>query len=173
MNSKHFFASAALASMFAVAVPANAQVLGGGLSGVVGTTLSGGLSGAGGLGGVASTATGSVRDVNSIARASTQHTHDTVSAAADATDRAATNVDKQLESTAAAANATGNAASSAASSVNTDVAEPKLSETKAEAPRAKTKEPIKSVKTVPPKASNAEASVGASSSANGSVSAQR
>jgi hypothetical protein len=172
MNSKYFFASVAAASVLALTSPAHAGLLGGGLSGAAGGTLSGGLNGIGGIGGIGgmtSTATSSVRDVNSIGRATTQHAHDTVSATADATDRAAANVDKQLESTKAAANATADAASSATSSVDTDAAKSKLGETKAPA----AKEPAKPVKTEPVKAPGVDASVGASSSANGGASVQR
>jgi len=169
MNGKYFFASAAVASVLAFNSPAHAQLVGGGLSGAVGGTLSGGLGGIGGLGGMTSTATSTVRDVNSIGRATTQHAHDTVSATADATDRAAANVDKHLESTKAATNATASAASSAASNVDADAAQSKLSETKTAAP----KDSAKPVKTEPVKAQGVDAAGGASSSANGNASVQR
>jgi hypothetical protein len=169
MNSKSFFASAAVASVLAFTAPAHAQLLGGGLSGAVGGSLSGGLSGIGGIGDMTSTATGAVRDVNSVGRATTQHAHDTVSATTDATDRVAANVDKQLESTKGVADATANATTSATSSIDTDAAQSALSETKTPAP----KDAAEPVKTEPAKAPGIDASLGASSSAEGNASVQR
>jgi len=177
MNGQYFFASAAVASVLAFTTPAHAQLLGGGLSGAVGSTLSGGLGGINGVGGMTSVATGTVRDVNSIGRATTQHVHDTVSATADATDRAAANVDKQLESTRSAADATAHATtsatSSAASNVDTKAARPKLDQPKAPVSPSKPAEPVKPVTTEPTRMPGVDASVQGSASAQSNASVAR
>ena len=114
MNAKQYLASATVASLLACAMPAGAQVLGGNLAG----SLEGSWSGVGGLGGLGrptSIATGTLRDLNGMAHATTTHAHDTVDSVTINADRAAARVDEHTQ----ALGATANAASSAASSVDT------------------------------------------------------
>ncbi len=127
MNTKQIFATATVVSMLACAMPAGAQVLGGSLGGSLGGTLTGGLGGLGGLGGPTSVATGTLRDVNGMARSTTSHAHDQVDAAVTNADRAVGRVDEQTRvvsaaadaATSTAANGAANAATSAASRAET------------------------------------------------------
>lgn len=149
MSTKQFFAGAALVSLLACTAPAGAQVLGGSLGGTLNGGLSGGIGGLGGLGGPTSVATGTLRDANSIGRATTSHVHDTVDSATIATDRAAGRVDGQLAATRAAADATADSASSAG--VSTAKAAP------AKAEKAAEQRPVKPVKAEPVKAAPVQA----------------
>lgn len=121
MNAKYFLASATVASVLACAMPAAAQVLGGGLGGSLGGTLSG-VGGVGGLGGPTSIATGTLRDLNGMAHSTTTHAHDSVNSATINADRGAARVEEQAK----ALGATANAASTTAS--NVDAGLPKASE---------------------------------------------
>jgi hypothetical protein len=112
MSVRNFLHATVCISMLAFAASANAQVLGGGLGGSLNGAL-GGLGGLGSLGAPTSVATGTLRDVNGMARSSTRHAHDQLDAAATTGDRAAQRLDGQLKSVDAAANSATSAASSA------------------------------------------------------------